>query len=308
VTVEVKAHETNTSMVKAALAELDAGTDFGMKVRLSCPHACDLRGSIIRIVAQDGTVVKEIELLEFDGTVNETDEFAVKAPIKPGEYTWTAVFPAQEKGDVLHEESSKPRSFTVKPHATSMAVWDVPSPIVFGDKFKIRVGVRCSAECKLMGKKIEIYDQEGGKVATETLGGVPWPTTSALYWVEVELEAPSIEGCYRWTVKFPKPDLELPHEGASYTFAFVTARPPEHVVTVEVIDKATKTPLKDAGVFLNPNKSYTDEHGVASVMVPKGGYELYVSKYEYEEFQTTIEVAGDVTVKTELVFCPEFMG
>jgi hypothetical protein len=191
VTGEVQGHETSTSMVKAALLELDAGTDMALKVRVSCSSNCNLQGSKVRIVDDEGAAVKEIELVTFDGTGNETDEFVVKAPIEPGEYTWTAVFPAQEKEGVLHQESSTPFSFIVKPHATSMAVWDVPSPIVFTTKFKLKVGVKCSADCKLTDKNIEIYDQKGGKVATGKLGGVPWSATSALYWAEVNLKPPA---------------------------------------------------------------------------------------------------------------------
>jgi hypothetical protein len=99
-------------------------------------------------------------LTEFDGAANETDEFIVKALIKPGEYTWTAVFSAQEKEGILHEESLASFSFIVRPHATSMTVWDVPSPIAFNTRFKIKIGVLCSAECKLTGNKVEIYDHQ----------------------------------------------------------------------------------------------------------------------------------------------------
>jgi hypothetical protein len=200
-----------------------------------------------------------------------------------------------------------PVVFNVKPHATSIAVWDVPSPIAFNDKFKIKVGVRCSAECSLTDKKIAIYGQKGKKVATGALGGVPWPGTSALYWAEVGLEAPGVEGYYRWRVKFPKPDLELPHEEASYHFGFTTARPPEHVVTVEVIDKNTKAPIKGAHVLLRPHsgypyRGYTDEGGVAKLEVPKGEYTLYASKGdEYQTFQTTVEITDDATIKAELL-------
>lgn len=303
-TRKVQAHETSTSMVKAASAELYAGTDIALKVRVSCPSACDLRGKIVKIIDQDA-VVQEIFLTEFYGTVNETDRLIVKAPTKPGEYTWTALFPAQEKEGVLHQESSAPFSFIVKPHhATSMAVWDVSSPIVFNAKFKLKVGVKCSAECRLTGKKVEIYDHEGAKVATGTLGDVPWSATGALYWAEVELEAPTVEGCYTWEAKFPEPELELPHEGASYTFVFGTARQPEHVVTVEVLDKDTNTPIKHADVLLHPYRDYTDERGMARLMVPKGEYELYVSKNKYEIFQTTVKAASDVAVKAELLVAP----
>ncbi len=306
VTEEVEAHETSTYMVKPSPPEVDAGTDIALKVEVSCPESCDLRGRIASIVLQDGAVAKEVELSEFDGTVNQTDEFVVKAPTNPGGYTCTAVFPAQEKEGVLHEESSAPFSFGVKPHSTSMAVWDVPSAIAFNDKFKIKVGVKCSAECKLMDKKIAVYGPKGKRMATGALGGVPWPGSSALYWAEVELEAPGVEGYYRWRVKFPKPDLELPHEGASYHFAFTTARPPEHVVTVEVTSEDKKTPIENAYVILHrhggyPYRGYTHQGGVAKLEVPNGEYTLYASKGdEYQTFQTTVEIADDATMKAEL--------
>ena len=38
--------------------------------------------------------------------------------------------------------------------------------------------------------------------------------------------------------------------------------------------------------------------------VPKGKYEVYVSKCDYQTFQATVEVAGDVTIKAELLVVP----
>jgi len=309
-TEEVKAHQTSASMVKAALGEVDAGTDMALKVRVSCPEKCNLQGSQVRIVDDEGAVITEIELTDFDETGNETGEFAVKAPVKLGAHTWTAVFAAQEKEEgVPHEESSAPFPFIIKPHSTSMAVWDAPSPIVVSDKFKLKVGVRCSAECKLTGQEVEIYDQGGGKVATGTLGDVPWQDTAGLYWAEVEVEAPITEGFYSLDVKFPKPDLELPHEGAASSFASRTVRPPEHVVTVEVIDKEKNTPLKKAVVTLHSSgttyREYTDEGGVAKLSVPKGEYELLAVTIDYLEFRmAAYEVAGDATIKAELIYWP----
>jgi len=246
-------------------------------------------------------------LVSFDGMANETDEFVVRAPFEAGKYTWTAVFPAQEKEGVLHEESSVPFSFIVKPHAISIAVQDISSPIVFGDEFRIKVGVKCSAECKLTDKKIEIYDHEGAKVATGMLGDVSWSGVTVPSCAEVKLKAPSIEGRYRWTVRFPKPDLELPHEGASCTFGFATTRPLEHMVTIEIIDKDTKTPVKNARVRLRPHlyrgsvyTSRTDDDGGARVSVPKGDYQLYVWRDDKGTLLPTLRVASDVTIKAEL--------
>ena len=306
-TGKLQAHETSVSMVKAPRAELDGGTDMALKVKVSCSSACDLWGKIVKIITQDAAVAKEIVPVSFDDMANETGEFVVKTPFEPGEYTWTAVFPAQEKEGILHEESSAPFSFTVKPHAISITVWDVPSPIAFGDEFKIKVGVRCSAGCNLTGKEVAIHDYEGVKVATGTLGDVPWSTTGAQSCAEVELKAPGIEGRYMWEVKFPKPDMELPHEESACTFASGVAGQPEHVVTVEVIDRDTKTPIRKASVILRPSiyrgseySNYTDDAGVARVRVPKGEYHICATNGGYKSFLKIAEIASDTAVKAEL--------
>lgn len=166
---------------------------------------------------------------------------------------------------------------------TSIAAWDVPSPVALGDRFRVKVGVKCSADCTLVDTKIEIYDHEGAQVATGTLGAVPWPGTSGLHWAELELDAPGSQGYYTWTVKFRTADLEPPHREASCNFGFATARRPERVVTVEVIDKGANVPVKDASVVLRPRSGYpysdyTDESGLAKVEVPKGECRVLVSE------------------------------
>jgi len=307
VTAEVKVHETTTSVVEAPLAEVDGSADMALKVRVSCSSACDLWGRMVRIVAHDDALAGETALVFFDGTANETDEFVVSAPFEPGEYTWAAVFPAQEKAGVLHEESSTSFSFTVEPHATSVEVWDVPSPIAFGDEFKIKVGVRCSGECSLAGEKIEIYDHEGTEVATGMLGEEPRSGTAALYWAEVELKAPGTEGRHRWTARFLKPDSESPHEETSSTFTFVSASQPECAVTIEVVDKDAETPNMNAHVRLRPlvyrgstYMAHTDERGVATLRVPRGKYQLYVWGDEYEKVVPSVKVDGNLTKRVEL--------
>jgi len=307
VTAEVEAHETTTSMAKAPLAEVHGSTDMALKVKVSCSSGCDLWGGTVKITAQDGAVAKEAVLVSFDGSANQTDEFMVKAPFEPGEYTWTALFPARERKGILHEESSAPFSFVVKQHATSAEVWDVPSPIAVGEEFRINVGVKCSAHCNLAGQGIEIYDHQGAKVATGALGDVPRPGTPALYWAEVDLKAPGIEGRHRWTVKFPEPDLELTHEEASCAFAFVTGRQPECVVTIQVVDKDTETPNENAQVRLRPRMyrgstylTRTDEGGVARLKVPRGTYQLYVWGDEYEKIVPSVKVDSDLTIKAAL--------
>jgi hypothetical protein len=306
---EVRVHETITSTDRSTFADVDAGGDIMLKVKVSCPSHCDLQGRQIRIADEAGAIVMELDLKSFDGAANETGEFVVKAPNKPGKYTWTTVFAAQGKEGILHEESSSSFSFMVRPHETSLAVWDVPSPVVYNAGFNLKVGVRCSVACKLNGQKVEIYDDQGALVATGILGDLPWATSGALYWVEVALKAPSKGEFYQWTAKFPKPGLELEHEGTALTFAFGTASPPEHIVTVEVIDLYTRTPIENAQVTLHssgtPYGNQTDDAGVTKLNVPKGKYQIYVYKRFYEDLQIAADVSSDLTIKAELLPAPD---
>lgn len=331
-------HQVSASLAKAAPAEVAAGADMALKVRASCSSACDLRGKMVRIVAQETELLHEIELSGSDGSGSETGEFVAKAPIQPGAYIWTAVLPAEEKEGVLHEEGSAPFTFIVRPHTTSIAVWDIPRPIVPGAMFKLKVGAKCSVGCDLAGKEVRIHDQQGARVATRALSDAPYSDLVALHWAEMELEAPRTEGYHEWTAEFPKPELDLPHDGGSYTFGFPTVKPSEHSVTVEVLDKETGSPLKDAEVYFGhsgpPYRGRTDEHGLTTVELPKGEYEVIVSasermpkglRYEFlgdpltthggeykryvpeakresmEDFRSTVRVDGDMVLKVELV-------
>ena len=113
--------------------------------------------------------------------------------------------------------------------------------------------------------------------------------------------APGTEGYYGLEARFLRPGLRLPHGEAAYSFGFKTARPPEHVVTVEVIDKASQTPITNADVLLYPYRGSTDKSGVARVSVSKGEHEVLVSAHDKQTFQTTVNVAGDMAIKAELL-------
>ena len=182
-------------------------------------------------------VVVQSALVDFEDMTNETEEFVVKAPQQVGEYAWSIVFPRHEFEGVVHEESSLTISSTTTPHPTSIAVWEVPSPVVVNSSFKVRVGVKCSVACQLTGQLIVVRDEAAIKVGEGRLGDTPWPGTSALYGAEVNLAAPAGEGMYSWFVTAAGAESEMPHGDASATFSFRTARPPEHRVTVTVIER-----------------------------------------------------------------------
>ncbi len=305
---EGAAHVTSLSMAKTAPAEIDAGTDMALKIRVSCSGACDLRGQMVKILAQ-GAAVKElgVELTEFDGEATETDEFVVKAPTTPGEFTWSVLFPAFENEGVRHEQGSAILKFTVKAHQLFISVWGIPSPVRIGEPFVVKIGAKCSAGCSLGGLPFAIEDNNSKQVATGKLWNEELVQTRDLYWAEQELVAPPEEGLYEWTANYMTSDLKLPHEVPPKQFPFFAARPPDHVATVQVVDKSEKLPLKNASIYMDRRRASTDEQGIAKIEVTKGEHELYVYKDHYQSFQMTVQVTGDVTVMAELLFDPDIL-
>jgi hypothetical protein len=272
---------------------VDAGAEMTLHAELSRRPASDLRGQELVIKDHAGAGVGSMKFSNFDGETNETDEFVVKAPLTPGAYAWSAVY----------TETSTPISFTVKAHTTSVAVWDIPSAIVAGGRFRAKIGIKCSSNCQFASKSFAIYDHEGKQVSTAALSEGCWPGTS-LHSAEVELEAPADEGLYTWTAKCPGSDAGLPHDEGSMGFGIRVVRSPEYVVTVETVDRESQTPLSGAHVVMHPYRAVTDEHGVAKLMVAKGAYKLFVSQTGYLIFGLPVEVTVDMMARAELELEP----
>ena len=292
-----------TCAVRVTPDVVEANDDVTLQVTVSCSPACDLRGHALLIKDQAGADVTRVELTRFDGTVNETDEFVVKAPLNPGSYAWSVVCPAVVKPGMSCAEATTAISFVVKPHTTNIVVWDIPSPIVVGEKFRVKVGIKCAHECSLADRDVEIWSHEGTLTGRGKLSDDRWPGTSALYAGEIELHAPDEEGLYTWTVKGPStPDI--PHAEASVRFGVRVVTHPECVVTVEAVDQASQTPLSGARVVMHPYKAVTDERGVAQVRVARGVYKLFVSQTRYFTFGLPLEVLADMTTRAELFLEP----
>ena len=193
-------------------------------------------------------------------------------------------------------ETSAPAA-AVTPHTTSVVVWDVPSAIVAGDRFRIKVGIKCSNECHLTNTDFGIYDDEGAQVATGTFSDERWPGTTGLYVAEVELDAPAGEGLYTWSVKGQ-------HAEGFSSFGVRVVSPPDCLVRVEAVDTITQTPISGARLVMHPYKAVSDERGVAEVRVAKGAYTLFVSQTRYLTFGLPVEVHTDTTVRAELSLEP----
>ena len=291
-------HRTTIQTSPSIPLEVDAGTDITFKVAVSCVAGCDLRGTPVNVMGPEGLVLTA-ELTTWDPTANETSDLLITAPPQIGEYAWSLVFPKHEVESVIHEESALPMSFRTIPHGTSMAVWDVPSPVGIDVAFSVKVGMQCSAGCRLSGRSIQVCDETGATIGEGTLGDTAWIGTKALYWAEVELTAPPSVGVSSRSVAFVAGDGGLPHEEAFVAFTFRTDAPPEHRVTVTVVEKTTNAPIEHVEVRLGFYVASTGERGVLTLDVPKGTYELSIRREGLQAPCIPVHVTEDLAITVE---------
>jgi hypothetical protein len=183
-------------------------------------------------------------------------------------------------------------------HTTSLALWDLVSPLITNRAAKMKVGAKCSAGCRLTDHEIEVRDFRGASVAGAKLSAEPWPGTTGLYWAELEFRAPSNTGTHTWTI------TSL-HGEALSSFTFITVRPPEHALTITVHEQGTEVPLADVEVRLGVYRATTDGSGSATVELPAGSYGLSVWKVGYENSSQAIEITSTRTIHVEIAPEPE---
>jgi uncharacterized membrane protein len=302
---DLQKHSTQMELSDPAPPELPIGSDLTVQVKLSCRSGCDLRALPLTVTGPDGQAVTITPSRDHDAaSQGDARDITLKAPLAAGTHAWTIRFPSHESDGILHEECTLPICVTTRPHATSLAVWAVPSPVVMGERFHIKVGAKSAAGCGLGGTKILVSDQSGTVIGQGRLQDTPWPGTSALYWTEVEVPAPDREGMFWCTVNFAAADIDTPHERSSSKFSVAIVRPPEHRLTVEVLERDSKAPIEDAQVRLGAYRAATDPSGRAEVAMPKGTYDLAVWKVGYEAPVRTVDVREDVSVQVEAVIVP----
>jgi hypothetical protein len=301
----VSAHHQRICAVEVSPSEVAAGAELTVAVAVSCPHGCDLRGQSISIQDRDGAELASSELMEFDGETYVRRAFVLGAPLEVGVYTWQAILAGHDRDGVLHEPTLTAFSFATKAHAASVNVWGLPSAIAAGECFKVKIGVKCSAGCKLTGRALSIFDHEGRQVGDAMLLDEVWPGTSALYFAEVEAKAPLTTGDYVWQAEAPGSPFPPAHAAAACTLTIKVVGLPDCELTVVACDRATQTPIKGAHVLLHPYRTSTDETGVAKVKVVRGRYKLHVSGFNYIPCENTIDIEGDVATRVELALEPE---
>jgi hypothetical protein len=302
---DLQTHSTQMELSEPAPSELPIGGDLKVQVKVSCRSGCDLRALPLTVTGPDGRASTIVPGPDRDAAFeDDRRDIALTAPLAVGTHAWTIRFPSHERDGIRHEECTLPVCITTRPHATSLAVWAVPSPVVMRERFRIKVGAKSAAGCELGGTKILVSDQSGRSIAQGSLQDTPWPGTSALYWTEVEVPAPNREGMFWCTVNFAAADTATPHERSSSKFSVAIVRPPEHRLTIEVLERDSKAPIEDAQVRLGAYRAATDPSGRAEVAMPKGTYDLAVWKVGYEAPVQTIDVREDVSVQIEAVIVP----
>jgi hypothetical protein len=297
------AHATTIEVIEPPPAEVAAGTAFAFKVKASCPRGCDLAGMPIRIIAPDGTLVRRT--IATEPGRDDIAEIRLEAPGRTGEHIWSVTFAPHEVAGIRHDEVTVPFRTAVIPHATSLAVWSIPSPVVAGTRFAVEVGAKSSAGIAFAAQRVEVRDESGAVVAQGCLGETPYPGTTALHWTSVELSAPSREGLHRWSVEFEPRGSDLPHERTSTSFSVLVVRPPEHRLTIKVVEKDTSAPVADAHVRLGAYRAATNPLGLAEVHMPRGVYGLDIWKVGYTAPTRTVQLDENMLVEIEVVSVPE---
>jgi hypothetical protein len=201
----------------------------------------------------------------------------------------------------------------------------MPPAIECGATFRVKVGVKCGAGCRATGWRVEVRDPGDNVLATGFLSEAPWPGTAALYHAEAELKAPDAEGLHVWHAHVPAADGDISddggreastaehelstasheastakHKASTMRFNVRTVSAPEFLLKVVAVDAQRQVPVQGARVVVHAYRSFTDEHGVAAIRVPRGGHRLFVSSRDYSTFRTDAEVNSDVTIRAEL--------
>jgi hypothetical protein len=181
-----------------------------------------------------------------------------------------------------------------------LTVWDVPATTAVGERFTISVGARCSAGCNLGGRELNILDQKGSPACSVKLGHDVWPGTEALYFAEVEANAPLEAGSHQWEAMIAGWEAELPHATGSFPLIVRVVPAPDCEVTVRAVDREQQTPIAGARVVMHPYRAVTDDNGIAKVRVARGQYDILVSGSRYMPACASVEVTADMMSGVEL--------
>ena len=118
-----------------------AGRAVRVRIRAECSRGCDLAGGAVSIRGRDGAVAGGI-LAAAGGGAFETEPLTVPAPGGPGTHHLSVTLEDPPDTAGQHAGRKELPTFETEAHRTSVAVWDVPSPVVTGDAVEVKIGAR----------------------------------------------------------------------------------------------------------------------------------------------------------------------
>ena len=188
-----------------------------------------------------------------------------------------------------------------KENTISLAVWDVPMPVVAGEKFPIKIGAKSATGRALAGGRVEVSDVKGAMVASGALADAPLDGTEALYWTALEMPAPARQELAEYAVRF----VGDQGEAMASRFSVVAAAKPEHRLSVKVTEQRTAAALDGVEIRLGPFHARTDAAGRAELRVCKGAYQLQLWRNAHIAQPKPINIDGDVSVELTMMHVPE---
>ncbi len=195
--------ELSPWFVEISPPEVDAGAEFTVRCQVAVPPGRDHGDLGVSIRNLDEDELAFAELTKSEGQIYVTDQIPLDAPLTEGEHVLRAVLITPEQAGTPHDEVSTEFAFVVKAHAMRLTVWGLPTAIVGGERFTLKVGIKCSCGCNLAGREVSIVNGEGIQVVAGTLKDEVWPGTSTLFFAEVEGQAPLAAGHQTWEAQDP---------------------------------------------------------------------------------------------------------
>lgn len=284
-------------------AEVPVGGAVTLTVQVSCRSGCDRTGLVLSVTAPDGGVTAHMLARHADG-VSESGDIVLTAPARVGSHMVRIVMPAHTIDGTDYAEAALDLPLRTAPQTTSLAVWDVPSPIEAGARFTVSAGAKSAGGCALAGQAIELCEGER-VVARGTLGDAPLPGTAALYWCALDGTAPAEPGVATWSVRFPADGVALPHDGAATAFSLAVVPAPDCRLTVKVVEQESCAPIADVALRLGAYRAVTGAAGTADIALPKGRYELCAWKVGYDAAPRPVVIDADAAVEIAATVVPE---
>jgi hypothetical protein len=208
----------------------------------------------------------------------------------------SAASPAATRRNGIRKEAAVSNTETI-----SLAVWDVPLPVVAGEKFAIKVGAKSLSGRVLAGGRIEVSDTKGEVAASGSLGDTPLPGTEALYWTSLEVPAPRDRDVADYTVRLEPASLDA----VPTRFSIAVAAKPAYTLTVTVTERDTQAALDGVEIRIGPFHARTDKAGRAELRVSRGDFLLQLWRTAHIAEPQPIRVGRDESLELTMVHVPE---